>query len=153
MNILETVVRAFEWINPYLWGTGNIVIAYIGVFLLLFVSSYQWLFDPRATTGGRLIFRFGLSLTFVMALVVIGVYIDPRDGLAWFEYPTDLYWWLPAVRLVIYVYVAYTITSLVVFLYIRKFKPSRIRAVSDKLLVEPRTHTGPNWIKKEDKHV
>lgn len=127
-------------INSIAWITANLLIAYIAVALLVFVILYVIIFDPKATTGGRLIFRFFVSLVGVMGLVFIGSFIDPVHGREWFVYPGDVIVWRPVVRLIVYGYVAFTVTSLVVLLIIRKWYPEKLRTVADQQLVKVRTH-------------
>ena len=137
MNIINFI----EWVNPTVWWITNLLVAYVGVMLAVFVIAYPSLFNPRLTTGGRMIFRFSLSLFFVMVLVVIGIYLNPGHDLSWLEYPEDVLWWRPVLRLVAYGYVAYTITALVIFLWNRKFHPEKLTTAPDKLLVKPRHDT------------
>jgi len=124
-----------DWIsqfNPYAWVLSNLLIGYIGIALVIFVVGYYLLFQPNATTGGRLIFRFALSLIGVIGLVFISVWIDPTRGRMWYEFPGDVLWWRPIVRLVAYGYVSYTITSLIILLAIRKFSPHRVQRAPDE---------------------
>lgn len=133
-----------EWlsfINSIAWIATNIVIVYIGVALLVFTIAYYILFDVKATTAGIFIWRFVLSLVGVMALVIIGVWVDPSTGSSWFQYPGDIVWWRPLVRFLVYVYVGFTITGLAVLLGIRKWKPNKIKIAPLKNLVVPRTDT------------
>lgn len=137
MNIVEFL----EWLNPTVWVVANLTLIYIGVLLLAFTILYPALFDPSATTGGKMIFRFSLSLTMVVAVIVVGIFIDPRQDLPWYMYPGDIIWWRPTIRLVAYLYVAYTITDLVRFLWKRKFHPQELKRAPDKELVKPRNDT------------
>lgn len=144
---MSDLIAWFEWFNAYLWIGANLLIAYIGVALVVFVAGYYLLFDPKATTGGRLIFRFALSLVGVMGLIIISLFINPAEGRAWFQYPGDLFWWRPIVRFITYSYVAYTITSLTVLLGIRKWVPHIIQtAPDDNTLVKVRAK--PRLIKR-----
>ncbi len=137
MNIVDFI----EWINPTFWVVANLTLIYIGVLLLVFTILYPTLFDPSATTGGKMIFRFSLSLTMVVAAIVAGIFIDPRHDLPWYTYSGDILWWRPTFRLGAYLYVAYTITDLVRFLWKRKFHPEMIKRTPDKELVKPRHDT------------
>lgn len=128
-----------ETINAIAWITTNVVIIYIGVILTVFVLAYYALFDPKATTGGKLIFRFALSLLGVIALVIVGIYVNPSNDRSWFAYSGDTVWWRPIVRFVIYGYVAYAITNLTKFVIIRKFWPHKLKTAKDYDLVIPRT--------------
>jgi len=127
-------------INTVAWVGANFLIAYSCVAIILFVIGYYILFDPRATTGGKLIFRFMLSLVGVIGLIFVGVFVDPAGNREWFTYPGDVDVWRPLIRFGIYFYVSFTITSLAILLVIRKFKPSLVRKASDLNLVKPR-HT------------
>lgn len=149
---MNTIVNFFEWINPALWVIANLCLIYIGITLILFVVLYQVFFDPRATTGGRMIFRFALSLSFVVAIIVLGLFVDPRHDLPWYLYPIDTSWWRPAARVVAYGYVAYTISALVWFLYHRKFHPEKLRRAPDRMLVTPRHNTAEVDVIEENKH-
>lgn len=140
--VYGSVVDWFLWFNSYAWIFSNLLIAYIGVVLIIFVVGYWLLFDPKATTGGRLIFRFAVSLVGVIGLVFVSLFVNPASGRAWDEYPGDLFWWRPVVRLIVYSYVAYTITSLTILLGIRKWKPHIIVVAPDESsLVRVRTRT------------
>ena len=146
------IVDFLEWLNPTLWVMANIALFYIGVLLLAFAVLYPTLFDPSATTGGKTIFRFALSLSMVVAVIVVGIFIDPRHDIPWYEYPGDTIWWRPIARLGAYLYVAYTITSLVTFLWKRKFYPQKLKLAPDKELVKPRHDTDEIPTIKEKKN-
>lgn len=129
-------------INPIAWVAANIVLAYISVALIVFVVMYYALFDPKATTGGKLIFRFMFSLVGILGIVFIGVFVDPAPDREWFSYPGDyVEWWRPLLRLFIYGYVAFTITALAVLLVKRKWFPSHIEAIAPQPLVKVRHET------------
>lgn len=117
--------------NAVIWVVSNIEIAYIALMLIVFVVAYPILFDPSATTAGKFVFRFAASLVGIIGLVFIGIFVDPRQDVQWWQYPGDVIWWRPAVRLIAYSYVAYTITALVTVLWMRKFRPQLL-------------HTAPN---------
>ena len=146
------IVDFLEWLNPTLWVIANLALIYIGVLLPAFTILYPTLFDPSATTGGKMIFRFALSLSMVVAVIVVGILIDPRHDIPWYEYPQDTIWWRPIVRLGAYLYVAYTITSLVIFLWKRKFYPQKLKRAPDKELVKPRHDTSEVPTIKENKN-
>jgi hypothetical protein len=126
--------------NELAWITSNLLIGYIAVALIIFAVGYYVLFDPKATTAGKLVFRFALSLVGVIGLICIGIFVDPSAGSAWFEFPGDIIWWRPTLRLAVYAYVAYTITSLAVLLGIRKWRPDWVTTSANRNLVVPR-HT------------
>ena len=146
------IVEFLEWINPTFWVVANLTLIYIGVLLLAFTILYPTLFDPSATTGGKIIFRFSLSLSMVVAVIVAGIFIDPRNDLPWYTYSGDTIWWRPTIRLGAYLYVAYTITDLVRFLWKRKFHPEMIKRTPDKELVKPRHDTAEVPTIKEKKN-
>ena len=146
------IVDFLEWINPIFWVIANLALIYIGVLLLAFTVLYPTLFDPSATTGGKMIFRFVLSLSMVVALIVVGVFIDPRHDISWYAYPGDTIWWRPTIRLAVYTYISYTITSLVIFLWKRKFYPQKLKRAPDKELVKPRHDTAEVPTIKEKKN-
>jgi hypothetical protein len=118
--------------NLFFWVGSNLLIVYIAAALLLFAIAYPVLFDPGATTAGKLILRFATSLIGVIGLVAISIFINPREGGRWFEFPGDILWWRPGLRFVIYAYVAYAITSLVTLLWLRKFRPHLIQTAPEE---------------------
>ncbi len=127
-----------EAFNSFLWVLSNFLVLYIGLMLVVFLTLYYALFDPRATTAGRFLYRFALSLLGVIALVFISLYLDPAPGRGVMEYPGDVFWWRPALRFVAYLGVAYTVTALNVLLVIRKYFPHMLRTAQDRELVKPR---------------
>lgn len=134
-------------INSIAWVSANILVAYIALGVVVFVVGYYIFFDPNATTAGKMIFRFMLSLVGIILLAFIGTYIDPSHGRAWLEYPDDVDVWRPIVRVIIYAYVAFSITTLAAFLFIRKWRPEKMKKKSDLKLVEPRhPHTGQTTV-------
>lgn len=137
MNVIDAFLN---WFNPVAWVLANVILAYIAVALILFVAGYYALFDPKATTGGKFIFRFMLSLVGVIGLVFLGIFIDPAPDREWYNYAAQVEWWRPAVRLFVYGYVAYTITSLAYLLAVRKWNPGRLKTAPDRDLVKVR-HT------------
>ena len=92
------MVNFLEWINPIVWVITNLILIYVGIALIAFVSLYQTLFDPKATTGGKMIFRFAWSRGLVVAVIFVGIFIDPRHDIPWYEYPGDTIWWRPVAR-------------------------------------------------------
>lgn len=130
-------------INAFMWVSANVILAYIMVLVVIFVLLYRALFEVNATTGGKLVYRFMVSLVGITGLIVLGTFIDPAAGREWFTYPTDVAVWRPIVRFAIYTYVAYTVTSLSVFLVIRRFYPNRVKKAEDYSFVKPRTGSIP----------
>jgi len=127
-------------LNQILWVLGNVLLMYSSIALLVFLTAYLIIFDPRATTGGKLIFQFMLSLIAVMATVVIGIYIDPTANHSWLVLPDGVAVWRPALRFLVYGFVAYSITSLAILLVMRRWFPQRLKKASDMSLAQPR-HT------------
>ena len=128
-------------VNTVAWVLGNVVLAYTEFALIAFLIAYYTIFDPSATTGGRLIFRFMLSLAGVIVLVFVGIFVDPSPNQAWFIFPEDsVEWWRPILRLAIYGFVAYSISSLAWLLAVRKWWPHKVKKASDINLVKVR-HT------------
>lgn len=130
-----------EWLsqlNAFAWVASNALVAYIAVLLVIFVVAYYVFFDPNATTAGKYIFRFFVSLFGVIGLIFISLFVDPRLGREWTVYPGDVLWWRPLVRLIAYSYVAFTITSLSILLAFRKWKPSWLRTSLDQEMVKLR---------------
>lgn len=137
-----------ELYNTTAWVGANLLVAYIALTVPVFVIAYYMLFDPRATTGGKLIFRFFLSLVGIILLVFVGTYIDPTAGRDWWTLPPDVEWWRPTARLVGYGYVAFTITSLSVYLARRKWWPQNLKTAPEKDFVRPRSDTTENPVIK-----
>lgn len=129
----------FYIINNFAWVAGNILVAYIAVAIVVFVLAYYILFDPKATTAGKFLFRFMVSLVGVIVLVFIGTYIDPSPNRDWSFLSLEVAGWRPIVRFAIYSYVAFTITSLAILLAVRKWKPHRLRSSDDRNLIEVRS--------------
>lgn len=128
-------------INPVAWVLANIILAYTALALLVFVIMYYALFNPKATTGGKLIFRFMLSLIGVIGLLYVGIFVDPAPDRDWFSYPIEVEWWGPVIRLVIHGYVAFTATSLAVLLVKRKWFPHNLRVAPTQELIKVRHET------------
>lgn len=128
-------------VNTVVWVLGNVLLAYTAFALITFLLAYYTIFDPGATTGGRLIFRFMLSLAGVIVLVFIGIFMDPSPNLEWYIFPGEsIEWWRPLMRLAVYVFVAYSISSLAWLLAVRKWWPHKVKKASDINLVKVR-HT------------
>lgn len=134
MDVIDTV-------NSIAWVVANLLLAYTVLALVLFVIMYYALFDPRATTGGKLIFRFMLSLVGVVGFVFIGIFIDPTMNNSWSSYPQDVEPWRPVLRVVIFGYVAFTITSLAALLVRRKWRPNSLKIAPAQDLVKVRHPT------------
>ena len=128
-----------DGLNNYLWVMSNLLVAYIAIVLVIFVIGYFILFDPKATTAGKFIFRFFVSLFGVIGLIFISLFVDPRAGHGWNTYPGDVLVWRPALRFIAYSYVAYSVTGLAVLLGFRKWRPSFLRTALDRELVKPRS--------------
>ena len=120
-----------EFINAFLWVGSNALLAYCAFALIFFVVGYYTLFDPSATTAGRLIFRFMLSLIGIVGVVCLGVFVDPSGDRVWYLYPDDVATWRPIVRFFVNGYVAFTTTSLSIFLIRRKWFPKKTPNDSD----------------------
>lgn len=128
-------------INTVAWVLGSVVLAYTAFALIGFLVAYYTIFDPSATTGGRLIFRFMLSLAGVIVLVFVGIFVDPSPDQAWSRFPVEyVEWWRPLLRLSVYGFVAYSISSLAWLLAVRKWWPHKVKKASDINLVKIR-HT------------
>lgn len=130
-----------DWLigfNSVAWPVSNGLIAYILFALIIFAIGYVILFDPSATTAGKLILRFVISLIGIMGIVFIGVFIDNKPNEDWLGFPGDTLWWRPAILLVVYGLVAYTITSLVVLLMKYKWWPHKIKKSRTKEFVHIR---------------
>lgn len=128
-------------VNTVAWVLANLTILYIGVFVLAFVIMYYIFFDPNATTAGKMIFRFMLSLVGVIGLVFIGIFVDPIGGRTPLSYDGEAEWWRPLVRFGVYAYVAFSITTLAIALVMRKWFPHKVKKKADLALVKPRNDT------------
>lgn len=128
-------------LNAFAWVGSNVLVGYITVALVAFVIVYYALFDPKATTAGRFIFRFVVSLIGVIGLIFISLFIDPRAGTSWHIYPGDAVWWRPGLRFIVYGYVSYAITTLIALLVVRKWWPHLVATAEDKKLVRLRNET------------
>jgi len=127
----------FEFINNLMVVTGRILVGYISIAIVVFVIGYYILFDPRATTAGKFVFRFMLALVGVIALSFLGTFIEPSSH----EHsrsipPPDVFSWRSLLRIVVYGYLAFAITSLAGILAAYKWWPHRIKSKS--LDLEPR---------------
>lgn len=133
------MIDLIEGFNAFAWIASNLLIAYIAITLTAFVIAYVILFDPGATTGGKFIFHFMVSLVGIIGMVFVGIFIDPTHNSEWFNYPTgEVLSWRPIVRLITYCYVAYSVTSLFIVLALRKWWPEKLRTADDLKLVSPR---------------
>lgn len=135
---MTDVLNVTQWV---FWVGANLLIAYIALLILLFVLMYQIFFDPKATTAGKMIFRFMLSLVGIIGLVFIGIFIDPAPSRGALTSPSDVEWWRPILRFSVYAYVAYSITMLAVALVMRKWFPHKVKKKADLELVKPRHDT------------
>lgn len=126
--------------NTVAWITANILVAYVSVALVVFVFVYWFVFDPRATTGGQLIFRFMVSLSSVVGLIFISLFLDPLTGREWYLYPGDVLWWRPLARMLAYGYVAYSTTKLISYLIKRKWFPHKLKKIAPEEVVKVRQH-------------
>lgn len=127
-------------INSFSWIAGNVLVAYITFAIVAFVIAYYFLFDPKSTTAGQLILRFMFSLVGVVGLIFVGTYVNPAPDRSWDSLPEDIVTWRPLIRFAIYGYVTYTVTSLGVLLWVRKFRPWRLKTAPGADLVKLR-HT------------
>lgn len=147
-----------QWLNAFnsvAWIVSNLEVLYISIVLVIFVVFYFLIFDPKATTAGRFIYRFIVSLVGVIGLIFIGNYIDPAKGSQWFQFPGDILWWRPIVRFIVYTYVAYAVTALQVLLVIRRWWPGKLRTTLDRQIVKLR-HSEPelpNTLNEDESHT
>jgi hypothetical protein len=129
----------FEFINSLMMVAGRILVGYISFAIVVFVIAYYILFDPRATTAGKFIFRFMLSLVGVILLSFVGTFISPAtSGYNRSIPPPDVFSWITLLRIIVYGYVAFAITSLAVLLAIYRWWPTRIKN-KNLAFVEPRS--------------
>ena len=125
-------------INAVLWVSSNALVGYITLAVYVFIIGYYALFNPRVTTAGRLLFNLLVSLTFVMTLVFIGVFIDNRPDEDWLSFRVDTLWWQPSLRIMGYGFLAYTVTAMIVFLVKVKWFPHLLKTSRDKELIRLR---------------
>lgn len=125
-------------INAVLWVSSNVLVGYITLAVYVFIIGYYALFNPRATTAGRLLFNLLVSLAFVMTLVFIGVFIDNRPDEDWLSFRGDTLWWRPSLRIMGYGFLAYAVTALIVFLAKVKWFPHLLKTSRDKELIRLR---------------
>lgn len=136
-------------INSVAWVASNVLIAYISVVVIAFVAGYYTLFDPSATTAGKFIFRFMLSLAGLASLLTVATFIDPSHNRIWHDYPDDIASWRPIIRFAVYSYISFTITSLAILLLVRKWWPQKIKSSPDLDLIKLRHTTEIPTIKPE----
>lgn len=122
-------------INAVLLVSSNVLVGYITLAVYVFIIGYYALFNPRATTAGRLLFNLLVSLAFVMTLVFIGVFIDNRPDEDWLSFRGDTLWWRPSLRIMGYGFLAYTVTALIVFLVKVKWFPHLLKTPRDEELI------------------
>lgn len=132
------------------WVMANVMLAYIAVVLIIFVVGYYLLFDPRATTAGRFIFRFAVSLIVIVGLTFIGLFVDPKHDEMWFQYPPEIVWWRPLVRLLGFAYAAFAVTSLTILLGFRKWAPQKLRTAKDLEILKLRHSYNYDLTPKDD---
>lgn len=138
MEWVSTVPQLIQELNTIFWVATNILVAYTMGILIVFVVLYYALFDPRATTAGKFVFRFMLALVGVTSLSIIGIFMDPSRGQNWSQIPIDILPWRPFIRMLVYGYVAYAITGLAVLIVIRKWWPEKIRTAKTRDLLKTR---------------
>lgn len=130
-----------EGVSALLWVISNVVIAYDAITLIVFVVGYYALFDPSATTAGKVLFRFMVSLVGVISLAYFSLFFFPLTGVPWYVLPDTAELWWSFLRLGVYGYVAFTITSMAVLLVLRKWFPKRIKSAPVKELFQVRHDT------------
>lgn len=127
-----------EFINNLMLLTGRILVGYISFAIVVFVIAYYILFDPSATTAGKFVFRFMLSLVGVIMLSFVGTFVNPStSGYYRSIPPPDVFSWMTLLRIIVYGYVAFAITSLAVILAAYRWWPHKIKVKSFDF-VEPR---------------
>lgn len=120
-------------INPTFWMISNLLLLYSGVGLITFGLMYYIMFDPSSTTGGKLILRFAASLGVMKLFVIIGLFFDAPAYQDWYTMPLYVAEWRPIARFVGYAYVSYAITSLNVYLIIRRWWPHKVKKRAHRL--------------------
>lgn len=99
-----------QYVNPALWVVSNLTLFYTCAALVFWVAVYGLKFRWQDTPAGGLVFGFTASLLGIVALSFIGIFVNGRQP--WYEYPPDVLIWRPALRYVVYLAVAITITRL-----------------------------------------
>lgn len=116
-------------VNHLAWVLSNVILLTVFVSATVFVFVYTILFSPGATTAGTLVRRAILSTAGLALLFVLAIFVDGR--VQWYEYPSDVAWWRPTLRLVVYSFVAHSFASLVILLFNRRFRPEKLRKAPD----------------------
>lgn len=123
----------------FLWAAGNVLLLIVFAACIVFAIAYPLLFDPRTTTAGKAIWGLGLSLAGLSTIVVIGIFVDsPRD---WWVPAEGTDYWRVIARLAIYGLVAAAMVNLDIVIFLRKFKPHRLRTAppgEDTMDIRPR---------------
>lgn len=130
------MIELIEAINPWAWSLSNVLLVYSGLALIIFGVMYYVFFDPKSTTGGRLIFRFAVSLGIVKLFVIIGIFFDSPANQDWYAMPYYIAEWRPLARLIGYAYVSYAVTSLNIYLIVRRWWPHMVRKRAHRLAHE-----------------
>lgn len=138
------MLDVLEFINPFFWVAANILVAIIFVVLIIFVVMYRKVYNPFLTTVGKYIFLFMLSLIAVIGLIVIGIFINPREGYLWWNYPGDIFAWRPIVRFLGFGFTAYAVSSLTVVLWLRRYRPWKIKIAPSTDEILPTEPKGAN---------
>lgn len=125
-------------INAIFWVSSNALVGYITFATYIFLVAYYIMFNPRATTAGRLLFRLLFALGGVMTLVFIGVFIDNRPDEDWLTFPGDTIWWRPVLRIFGYAFLACAVTALIKFMITVKWFPHKLKTPRDKELIRLR---------------
>lgn len=127
---IDTLTAGLSAFEDALWVGGNILGLLIFFSAAIFSVLYRIWFDPRTTTAGYLIGQAILAVAGFGLLTVLGVFVNGATD--WWDRPGYVEWWRPGIRLIIYALIAYTFARLVVLLYLRKFRPERLKTRPDE---------------------
>lgn len=125
-------------INTIFWVSSNALVGYITAAVYVFLVAYYVMFNPQATTAGRLLFRLLFALGGVMTLVFVGVFVDNRPDEDWLTFPGDTLWWRPTLRILGYAFLAYAVTALISFMVKVRWFPHKLKTPRDKELLRLR---------------
>lgn len=99
-----------EWLNLF----ANVLMVASFLLATTFVVTYATFFNPRKTTGGWFIWRMMLAAALFGAMAIIGIMFPDWS-------------WRPGMRVLGYLFVTYSFAQLVILLFVRRFRPDRLR--------------------------
>jgi hypothetical protein len=94
--------------NDILWGISNALVFYVSFAIVIFTGFYGLFFKWWQRWAGVSVFIDRTAIVGVIALIFIGVFVDPQRG--FWEAPDDVLSWRPVVRVIVYASVAFAVT-------------------------------------------